>query len=230
MISSAVCFLPSAVLAVLACNNRSSKEITCSTSDGASALSMSSRWLAQCRVKQRPALGKLIEHGLQLARIDTRRRACGATCFACSFLALLLPLLQAAAQSRRARRRCIAFIGRTVRRHACGLRGSRLPDILHKALALLAQDALNPADGVALAIEQVANAAQQIDVLRAVEAPAAAALHRPDLVEAALPEPQHVLRNLKLGGNFTDGAESVWCLVHVACSLVPRFVIPCCIL
>src|SRR5271165_4798146 len=225
MISLGVCFLPSAVLAVLARDNPSSKEMTCSTWDGVSASSMSSRSLTQRCVKQRPALGEFVEHGLQLARIDARsRRPCAATLLPCSsFVALLLLLLQGGAQSQQARRGCIAFVGQAVRRHACRLRGSRLPDILHKALALLAQDALNPADGVALAVEQVANAAQQIDVLRTVEAPAAAALHRPDLVEAALPEPQHMLRNFKLGGNFADGAECVWCLVHVACSLVPRF-------
>jgi hypothetical protein len=60
------------------------------------------------------------------------------------------------------------------------------------------------------------NTAQKIDVLRAIKAPATAALHWPDLVEAALPESQHVLRNFELRRDFADGAECVGCLVHAA--------------
>jgi hypothetical protein len=62
----------------------------------------------------------------------------------------------------------------------------------------------------------MANSAQQIDVLGAVEAPTAATLHRPDLVKTALPESQHVLRNFKFHRDFADGAECARCLVHAA--------------
>src|SRR5262245_15689468 len=66
----------------------------------------------------------------------------------------------------------------------------------------------------------MADAAQQVDVVGAVVAPAAAALHRPDLAEPALPEPQHVLGDVELVRHFADGAECVRCLVHRR--LLPR--------
>ena len=49
------------------------------------------------------------------------------------------------------------------------LRRARLPDTLHEAQALLPQQALHAADGVALAIEQMTDAAQQIDVVGAID-------------------------------------------------------------
>src|SRR6516164_615948 len=216
MISSGLCCLPSAALAVRACASRSSKEITCATCDGVSALSMSSRPLAQRCVKQGPTLGELVEHGLQLAWIDARRpRRCGAGFLSSCLLTCLLSILTVAIRNQRATRRSI-IVSHAVRRHSCRLRGSGLPDVLDEALTLLAQDALNPADGITLAIEQVTNAAKQIHILRTIEAAAATALHRSDLVEAALPEPQHMLRNFELGGDLAYGAECVWCLIHVA--------------
>src|SRR5581483_1126324 len=74
---------------------------------------------------------------------------------------------------------------------------------------LLAQNALHAPDRVTLAVEEMANAAQQIDVVTPVITPAAAALHRLDLRKPAFPEPQHVLRHVDLFGDFADGAESV---------------------
>src|SRR5262249_12148714 len=94
------------------------------------------------------------------------------------------------------------FLRRHVRRNGGGLRRSRLPDILHELLALLPQDALDAADGVALAIKQMTDAAQKIDVLGAIEASASASLHWPDLVKATFPESQHVLGHGELGGDF----------------------------
>ena len=79
--------------------------------------------------------------------------------------------------------------------------------------ALLAQDALHAADGVALAVEQMADAAQQIDVVGPVIAPPAAALHRLDVAEAAFPETQHVLRQIEFVRHFADGAKCVRRLV-----------------
>src|SRR5579871_762711 len=87
-------------------------------------------------------------------------------------------------------------------------RGAGAPDILHERDALLAQDALHAADRVALAVEQMAHAAKEIDVFGPIETPAAAALHRADLREAAFPEAQHVLRHIDLVSDFADGAES----------------------
>ena len=80
--------------------------------------------------------------------------------------------------------------------------------------ALLAQDALDAADGIALAVEEMADAAQEADVVGTIVAPSAAALERLDLAEAALPEAQHMLRNVELVRHFADGTECVRRLVH----------------
>src|SRR6185437_483004 len=93
-------------------------------------------------------------------------------------------------------------------------RGASAPDRLHKARALLAQNALYAADSVALAIQQVAHAAQQIDIFGTVEAPSSAPLHRPDLCEPAFPKAQYVLRHIDFVGNLADGAECPRRLVH----------------
>src|SRR3974377_159407 len=63
------------------------------------------------------------------------------------------------------------------------LRRAGLPHAAHKPLALLAQDALDASNRVTFAIEEMTNAAQEIDVLGAVIAPAPSPLHRPDLME-----------------------------------------------
>ena len=75
------------------------------------------------------------------------------------------------------------------------------------------QKTLNAADSIALAIEQMAYSAQEIEVLRPVIAAPTAALHRPDLMEAAFPEPQHVLRKLELLRHFADRAKCARCLL-----------------
>src|SRR5919197_599133 len=75
-------------------------------------------------------------------------------------------------------------------------------------------NSLHAADGIALAVEQMADAAQEIEVVGAVVAASAAALHRLDLAEAAFPEPQHVLRNVELLRDLTDGAECFRRFVH----------------
>jgi hypothetical protein len=54
----------------------------------------------------------------------------------------------------------------------------------------------------------------ELDILRAVVAAPAAALHRLDLREARFPKPQHVLRQVEIFGHFADGAEGVGALVH----------------
>ncbi len=63
-----------------------------------------------------------------------------------------------------------------------------------EAGALLLEDALDAADGVALAVEQVADAAQKLDVVGTVVTPSAAALEWFDLRKAGFPKPQDVLR------------------------------------
>ena len=73
-------------------------------------------------------------------------------------------------------------------RAPCGGCGApSLPHRLDEFRPLLAQDALHAADGVALAVEQMADAAQQIDIVGTVIAPPAAALHRLDFAETASP-------------------------------------------
>src|ERR1044072_5601580 len=85
-----------------------------------------------------------------------------------------------------------------------GLRGARLPDALDELDAVVLEDALRAADRVALAIEQMADAAQKVDGVGSVIAAAARALQRPDLVEAGFPESQHVLRQVEIVRDFTD--------------------------
>ena len=87
-------------------------------------------------------------------------------------------------------------------------------DRLHEARALLLEDALHALDGVALAVEQMTDAAQEVDVVRPVIAPPAAALQRPDLREARFPEAQYVLRHVEVLGDLADGPERVRALVH----------------
>src|SRR5262249_62400073 len=82
---------------------------------------------------------------------------------------------------------CAILLGRLAGR----LRRPRLPDILHEAHTLLAQQTLDATDGVALAIEQMTDAAKKNEVVRAIMAAPTTTLHRPDLVAAAFPESQH---------------------------------------
>src|SRR6202023_1187457 len=162
--------------------------------------------VAQYGIKQPPAFTEVIEHGLQAPHVLLRQpRWRGALRLALANIIAGL-LLRGAF--------CGPFLQPALRARAGRLRCPRLPDVLHEPLALLFQDALDAADGVALGIEQVPNAAQQVHVLRTIIAPATAALHWSDLVETAFPEPQHVLRNLKLSRAFADRAERLWCLVQ----------------
>ena len=81
--------------------------------------------------------------------------------------------------------------------------------------AVFLEDALHPADGVALAVQQAADAPEQVDIIGAVVAPAAAALHRLDLGEPRLPEPQDVLGNVEIVGDLADGSERIRRLVQM---------------
>src|SRR6185437_9875611 len=74
---------------------------------------------------------------------------------------------------------------------------------------VLLQDALHPADGVACAVQELADATQKVDVVGAVIAPPAGALHRPDLAESAFPETQHMLRDVEVVGDLADCAKGV---------------------
>jgi len=87
--------------------------------------------------------------------------------------------------------------------------GTLAPDVLHETDTLFAQDALNTANGIALAIEQMTDAAQKIDIVGPVVTAAPAPFHRSNLREAAFPEPQNVLRHIYFVGNFTDRAERI---------------------
>ena len=92
--------------------------------------------------------------------------------------------------------------------------GARCCD--HRARALFLQDALHAANCIALAIEQHANRADELDVLRAVIAPSAHALHRADLAELCFPESQDMLGKIQRLGDFSNGAKCVLGLVHQA--------------
>src|SRR3546814_2135136 len=81
------------------------------------------------------------------------------------------------------------------------LAGGRHP---HRTVA---QQLLDPLDRVAFAIQQLAYALQQGDVLGAIVPAATAALQRPDLIELGLPEPQDVRRDLEVVRHLADRAE-----------------------
>ena len=89
-----------------------------------------------------------------------------------------------------------------------------MPGRLHEFDALLADDPLDATDGVALAVKQMADAAQERNVVGAVVAAAAATFHRLYFAEAAFPKPQDVLRHVELDRHFADGPECVRCLFH----------------
>ena len=88
------------------------------------------------------------------------------------------------------------------------------PDVLHVAHPLLLQDALDALDGISLAVEEMADAAQEVDIVRPVVAPAAAALQRLDLRKARFPETQHMLWQLEVFRHLADRPECVRPLVH----------------
>src|SRR5579884_2872040 len=110
------------------------------------------------------------------------------------------------------------FLGLLLHKVRRKLLGAFTPDALHKGDALLAQNPLHAANRIALAVEQMPYAAQQIDIVGPIIAPAAAALHRPDLRESALPEAQHVLRYVDFLGDLADGPKCVRRLFHLPCS------------
>ena len=64
-----------------------------------------------------------------------------------------------------------------------------------------------PRRRVALGIEQLANAAEQRDIVRAVVAPPAAPLERLHLRKLGLPESENVLRNIERLRHFADGSK-----------------------
>src|SRR5262249_21335886 len=84
-----------------------------------------------------------------------------------------------------------------------------LPNNLNKFRTLLAQDALYTSNGVALAVQKMTYAAQQIDIGGAIIAATATTLHRLYFVKAALPKAQHVLRQIEFVCHFTDSAKRV---------------------
>src|SRR5262245_34704036 len=92
------------------------------------------------------------------------------------------------------------------------------PEVHDEARTVFAQDLLHPANGVAVAIEQETDAAQERHILGAVIAPAPAPLHGFELCELALPEAQHVLRDRQFFCNFADGAKRLGRLVHPSSS------------
>jgi hypothetical protein len=68
---------------------------------------------------------------------------------------------------------------------------------------------LDPAHGIALAVEQAVDAAHERDVGRAIVAAVAGALERAQLREFRFPIAQDVLRDAEFGAELADGAERV---------------------
>jgi len=69
------------------------------------------------------------------------------------------------------------------------------------------QDLLHAANGVALKMQQVPDAPQQIEILGTIVPAPAPALHGLDLGELLLPEPEDVLRNVQFFRNLADCSE-----------------------
>src|ERR1700690_1547873 len=65
-------------------------------------------------------------------------------------------------------------------------------------------------------MQQVAHATQHSDVRGSIEPPPARSLHRPDEGELGFPEPQDVLRHVKLVRRFGDGPKGFRPLGHVS--------------
>src|SRR5690606_6412973 len=104
------------------------------------------------------------------------------------------------------------------RGHRCPLLERGLQDGFgHPALAyaddvadaLVLEDALHALDGEALIVEEMADALEEKHVLGPVVTPATAPLQRLDVGKTRFPEPQYVLRKVKLLGGFGDRAEGV---------------------
>src|SRR5437763_2328052 len=91
---------------------------------------------------------------------------------------------------------------------------SSIRQSLNRFDTVLFEDALHPADGVALAIKQPADALEQIDIVGAIVTPAAAPLHRLDLGKPGFPEPQDGLRNIEIVRDLADGSERIRRLVQ----------------
>src|SRR4029453_11793790 len=73
--------------------------------------------------------------------------------------------------------------------------------------AVLAQDLLHAANGVAFVLQEVVQAPQQLDVARTIQPAPAAALHGFELRELGFPEAQHVLLDAQLQRHLTDIAK-----------------------
>lgn len=84
----------------------------------------------------------------------------------------------------------------------------------HMPNALFLQDALHALDGIAFAIEQMLDAAQQLHIIGTIIAASAAAFHGFDLREAGFPKAQDMLRQVQFLCNFADGTKGVRTLVQ----------------
>src|SRR4029077_14637324 len=84
--------------------------------------------------------------------------------------------------------------------------GGRIGEPLHRCDAVLLQNALDAADRIAFAVEETADSPQQVDIVGPVVSAASASLHRLDLGEPCLPEPQDVLRNVEIVSDLADGS------------------------
>ena len=106
--------------------------------------------------------------------------------------------------------------------------------LLRQASATFLQQPLHAFDGVAIVVQQSADPAQKVDILRPIVAPAAAPLERTHLAELAFPEPQNVLRHIQFGRDFADRAKCLRRLLnppfgglnrngHVLTPTLPRY-------
>jgi hypothetical protein len=82
------------------------------------------------------------------------------------------------------------------------------------AHALFTQDLLNAANSVAVAVQEMADAPQQIDIVWPIVTPASTPLQRLDLGEPGFPETKDVLGKFEVLSDLTYGAECVGSFFH----------------
>src|SRR3978361_1181204 len=87
-------------------------------------------------------------------------------------------------------------------------------NIVGQLPAAFPQQPLDALDRLALCIKQIRDSPQQHDIIRSVISPATAPLQRPDLRKLRLPEPQNMLRDMKIVSYLTDCAESIRSLLR----------------
>src|SRR5690606_21915461 len=98
-----------------------------------------------------------------------------------------------------------------------GVHGGKIAggDGRYELVAIGLEKLLHALDRVAVIVEQMADAFQEVDVFRPVIAAAASPLHRLNLRKPRLPETQDMLWEIEVFGDLADGSKGVRALFHI---------------